>query len=70
MTSEALALDVRIVGFGDEAVEYQSAWDLQRSVHAEVVAGAPDVVLLLEHPPSTPQVVAQSHASGRLMGHP
>ena len=51
MTSEALALDVRIVGFGDEAVEYQSAWDLQRSVHAEVVAGAPDVVLLLEHPP-------------------
>ncbi|MBM3670426.1 MAG: lipoyl(octanoyl) transferase LipB [Actinobacteria bacterium] len=51
MTSEALALDVRIVGFGDDAVEYQSAWELQRRVHTDVVAGAPDVVLLLEHPP-------------------
>lgn len=51
MTSEALTADARIVGFGDDAVEYQSAWDLQRRVHADVVAGAPDVVLLLEHPP-------------------
>lgn len=51
MTSEALALDVRIVGFGDDAVEYESAWDLQRRVHADVIAGAPDSVLLLEHPP-------------------
>ena len=30
---------------------YAEAWDLQRSVHAEVVAGADDVVLLLEHEP-------------------
>ncbi len=51
MTSEALALDVRIVGFGEDAVEYESAWDLQRRVHADVIAGAPDSVLLLEHPP-------------------
>jgi len=51
VTSEALTADARIVGFGDDAVEYQSAWDLQRRVHADVVAGAPDVVLLLEHPP-------------------
>jgi lipoyl(octanoyl) transferase len=51
VTSEALALDVRIVGFGEDAVEYESAWDLQRRVHADVIAGAPDSVLLLEHPP-------------------
>ena len=45
-------LDVREVGVGADAVEYQTAWDLQREVHAEVVAGVrPDTVLLLEHPP-------------------
>ena len=32
-------------------VPYDDAWALQRQVHAEVVAGADDVVLLLEHPP-------------------
>jgi lipoyl(octanoyl) transferase len=48
----ALALDIREVGFADAAVEYQSGWDLQRTVHADVVAGrAPDTVLLLEHEP-------------------
>jgi lipoyl(octanoyl) transferase len=41
----------RIVGFGADAVEYQSAWDLQRSIHADVVAGGEEQVLLLEHPP-------------------
>lgn len=30
---------------------YAEAWELQRSVHAEVVAGGDDVVLLLEHEP-------------------
>lgn len=44
-------MDVRVLGFGDDAVDYQSAWDMQRRVHADVVAGASDVVLLLEHPP-------------------
>jgi lipoyl(octanoyl) transferase len=33
-------------------VEYRIAWQRQRELHAEVVAGArPDTVLLLEHPP-------------------
>ena len=32
-------------------VPYDEAWALQRLVHAEVVAGAGDLVLLLEHPP-------------------
>ncbi|WP_395691248.1 lipoyl(octanoyl) transferase LipB [Nocardioides sp.] len=32
-------------------VDYRAAWDLQRDVHAQVVAGErPDTVLLLEHP--------------------
>jgi lipoyl(octanoyl) transferase len=32
-------------------VDYQQAWDEQRRMHAEVVAGTePDTVLLLEHP--------------------
>lgn len=51
MTREALALEARVVGLGPDALDYMSAWNLQRQVHAEVVAGAPDVVLLLEHPP-------------------
>jgi lipoyl(octanoyl) transferase len=32
-------------------VDYRSAWDLQRTVHAEVVDGGAGTVLLLEHPP-------------------
>jgi lipoyl(octanoyl) transferase len=44
--------DFRIAGLGSDAVEYVAAWDLQRQVHAAVVAGeSPDTVLLLEHPP-------------------
>ena len=40
------------VGFGDDRVEYERAWAMQRELHARVVAGeAPDTVLLLEHPP-------------------
>lgn len=38
-------------GFGDQAIEYQQAWDLQRTLHASVVEGGPETVLLLEHPP-------------------
>ncbi len=33
-------------------VPYREAWDLQRAVAAEVAAGAPDTILLLEHPPT------------------
>jgi lipoyl(octanoyl) transferase len=32
-------------------VPYAEAWDLQRSVAAEVAQGGPDTILLLEHPP-------------------
>ena len=44
-------LQFETVGFGDAAVDYVSAWDLQRRVHEAVVAGGPERVLLLEHPP-------------------
>ena len=46
-----MPLDFRIAGLGENAVDYLDAWELQRRVHAEVVAGADDTVLLLEHPP-------------------
>jgi lipoyl(octanoyl) transferase len=32
-------------------VDYRSAWDLQRALHADVADGGPEAVLLLEHPP-------------------
>jgi lipoyl(octanoyl) transferase len=38
-------------GFGADAVDYLTAWDLQRQVHERVVDGGPGTVLLLEHPP-------------------
>lgn len=39
-----------IVGFAPAFVDYEAAWQLQRSVHAKVASGeAPDTVLLLEH---------------------
>ncbi len=38
-------------GFGDDAVDYVAAWELQRRVHDQVAEGGPDTVLLLEHPP-------------------
>ena len=44
-------LNFRQVGFGDAAVEYLAAWDLQREVHESVAAGGTDTILLLEHPP-------------------
>ena len=38
------------VNLGTGLVDYRWAWDLQRRIHAEVVAGErPDTVLLLEH---------------------
>ena len=47
-----MPLDYVIAGLGDDAVDYLAAWDLQREVHADVVAGSrDDTVLLLEHPP-------------------
>ena len=42
-----------VAGIGADAVDYLEAWELQRRVHADVVAGdRPDTVLLLEHPPT------------------
>jgi lipoyl(octanoyl) transferase len=39
-------------GFGADAVDYLTAWDTQRTIHEQVVAGErPDTVWLLEHPP-------------------
>ncbi len=35
----------------DGPTDYLQAWDRQREVHAEVVAGGPGTVLLLEHSP-------------------
>ena len=46
MTSTSI--DVDVVGLGEDAVDYLSAWDLQRAVHDRVVTGgAPDSILLL-----------------------
>jgi lipoyl(octanoyl) transferase len=39
------------VGFAPDFVDYLAAWEHQREVHAEVVDGAEDTVLLLEHSP-------------------
>jgi lipoyl(octanoyl) transferase len=44
-------LRFEIPGLGPSAVDYLAAWELQRDVHARVVAGEKDTVLLLEHPP-------------------
>lgn len=41
---------LRVIDAG--TVPYQDAWDRQRALHADVVAGtAPDTALLLQHPP-------------------
>ncbi|MFT4221121.1 MAG: lipoyl(octanoyl) transferase LipB [Microbacterium sp.] len=45
-------LDIQIVGLSPDVVPYLEGWDLQRRVHAAVVAGdRPDTLLLLEHEP-------------------
>jgi lipoyl(octanoyl) transferase len=39
-------------GFGERAIPYEEAWELQRRTHARRVSEEiPDTVLLLEHPP-------------------
>jgi lipoyl(octanoyl) transferase len=45
-----MSLDFLYLGLGSDHVDYRETWDLQRALHAEVVAGtAPSTVLLLEH---------------------
>ena len=44
-------LEIDRIGLDGNTIEYQTAWDLQRELHREVVArNCPDTVLLLEHP--------------------
>lgn len=46
---------VRIISghwYGERALDYRAAWDLQREIHADRVAGrVDDTVLFMEHPP-------------------
>ncbi|WP_251450028.1 lipoyl(octanoyl) transferase LipB [Microbacterium sp. Marseille-Q6648] len=43
-------MQIETVGLSPDVVPYQEGWDLQRRIHAEVVAGSrPDTLLLLEH---------------------
>jgi len=45
-----MTLDFRLLGLGTEHLDYRPTWDLQRELHAEVVAGrTPNTVLMLEH---------------------
>ena len=45
-----MALEFLDLGLGSEYRDYQSTWDLQRAIHAEVSGCTrPDTVLLLEH---------------------
>ncbi|MET0296887.1 MAG: lipoyl(octanoyl) transferase LipB [Microbacterium sp.] len=45
-------LDIQIAGLSPDPVPYLEGWSLQRSIHAEVVAGdRPDTLVLLEHEP-------------------
>lgn len=47
-----MPLHFEVAGLGEDAVDYLAAWDLQRRVHTEVVAGERGAtVLLLEHSP-------------------
>jgi len=42
---------VKRIGLDRNPIDYQSAWNLQRDIHKEVVAKSlPDTALLLEHP--------------------
>lgn len=45
-------LDIQTVGLSPDYVPYLDGWDLQRRIHADVVAGTrDDTLLLLEHQP-------------------
>ena len=45
-------LDILTPGLAPHYVPYQDGWELQRSIHADVVAGIrPDTLILLEHEP-------------------
>ena len=47
-----MSLVIESLGVGQELISYQYGWDLQRKIHAQVVAKEiADTVLLLEHEP-------------------
>lgn len=49
-TLEFMTLEFAEVGFAPDFVDYTQAWDLQRTLHGDVLASrAPSTVLLLEH---------------------
>jgi lipoyl(octanoyl) transferase len=49
---DAMTLEFTQLGLAPEFVDYTHAWDLQREIHENVLAGkAPSTVLLLEHAP-------------------
>jgi lipoyl(octanoyl) transferase len=49
---DAMTLEFSQLGLAPEFVDYTRGWDIQRELHAKVVAGtAPSTVLLLEHSP-------------------
>lgn len=51
-TLDVVTLTFREDGLGPDFIDYVTAWDLQRELHAQVVAGElTDTVLLVEHPP-------------------
>lgn len=46
-----MQLVVNRIGLDGNAIDYQTAWDMQRDLHQKVVAlESPDTILLLEHP--------------------
>lgn len=42
-------LNVLNAGLAPDFVPYRAGWDVQRRIHADVVAGGPDTLILLEH---------------------
>ena len=58
-------LNFSTVGFGDDAVDYLAAWDLQREVHAAVVAGGRTPCCCSSTRRSSPPASAPSRTSGR-----
>ena len=43
-------IEIRTVGMAPDLVPYRQGWDLQRTLHADIIAGTrPDTLLLLEH---------------------
>ncbi|GAA3237078.1 hypothetical protein GCM10020256_56300 [Streptomyces thermocoprophilus] len=59
------------MGFGEDRVDYQVAWDEQRRVHAARFADEiPDTCLLLEHPRCTRRAGAPPRRSARWTARP